>query len=363
MIAQSSTAAGIPGFRHPGAGVARWASDRHSTGLRRGLQISLGIVWLIDAALQFQPFMFSRGFFTQVIAPAQAGNPAVLAGPALLAGRLVAATQPVSDTIFATVQLALGLTLLWRPTVKAGLAGSVAWGLLVWWLGEGLGGVLAGARLLVGAPGAAVLYALLAALIWPAGRAAQRSWESAPGWPGLPATAGEPATAEPGSIAAGSVPAGSVAAEGLLRRRGALLAWFVLWASSVYLVLEPANRAPRSLQAAIAAQASGEPGFLASIDHQAAAIAGTQGLAAAVVISLIAAFVGCAVFFSRLTRPGLILAVLFALAIWIVGENFGGILTGRGTDPNSGPLLVLLAIAYWPASKPAARQASRGRDS
>ncbi len=40
--------------------------------------------------------------------------------------------------------------------------------------------------------------------------------------------------------------------------------------------------------------------------------------------------------------------MIAGLAIWVVGENFGGILTGTGTDPNSGPLLMLLAAAYWP---------------
>jgi hypothetical protein len=39
----------------------------------------------------------------------------------------------------------------------------------VWWLGEGLGGIFTGlASPLTGGPGAAVLYALLAVLIWPA---------------------------------------------------------------------------------------------------------------------------------------------------------------------------------------------------
>jgi hypothetical protein len=31
-----------------------------------------------------------------------------------------------------------------------------------------------------------------------------------------------------------------------------------------------------------------------------------------------------------------------------VAEDFGGIFTGDGTDPNSGLLLVLLAAVYWP---------------
>jgi hypothetical protein len=40
-----------------------------------------------------------------------------------------------------------------------------------------------------------------------------------------------------------------------------------------------------------------------------------------------------------------------ALAIWVVGENFGAIFTGSATDPNSGLMLALLAVAYWPARK------------
>jgi hypothetical protein len=38
-----------------------------------------------------------------------------------------------------------------------------------------------------------------------------------------------------------------------------------------------------------------------------------------------------------------------AAAIWVFGEAFGTILAGGGTDPNSGLLLILLAITYWPA--------------
>ena len=46
------------------------------------------------------------------------------------------------------------------------LAASIAWALAVWWLGEGLGGVLTGAASPVtGAPGAALLYALAAVLL------------------------------------------------------------------------------------------------------------------------------------------------------------------------------------------------------
>ena len=41
-------------------------------------------------------------------------------------------------TVADTIQLALAAGLLCRPTVRAALAGTVAWALAVWWLGEGL---------------------------------------------------------------------------------------------------------------------------------------------------------------------------------------------------------------------------------
>ena len=46
--------------------------------------------------------------------------------------------------------------------------GLVAWALGVWWIGEGAGGLMAGGTLsYTEAPGAALLYVLLAMLIWP----------------------------------------------------------------------------------------------------------------------------------------------------------------------------------------------------
>jgi hypothetical protein len=47
-------------------------------------------------------------------------------------------------------------------------------------------------------------------------------------------------------------------------------------------------------------------------------------------------------------RPALALAVVLALFSWVAGEDFGGILTGQATDPNSGLLLILLSAAFWP---------------
>jgi hypothetical protein len=37
------------------------------------------------------------------------------------------------------------------------------------------------------------------------------------------------------------------------------------------------------------------------------------------------------------------------VAIW-VAQDFGELLTGQATDPNSGPLLIVLAAAFWPVA-------------
>jgi hypothetical protein len=51
----------------------------------------------------------------------------------------------------------------------------------------------------------------------------------------------------------------------------------------------------------------------------------------------------------RARRAGLALAFLPAAAYWVFGQAFGMPFTGTATDRNTGPLLALLAAAYWPA--------------
>ena len=138
---------------------------------RRALQLALGALWLLDGMLQFQPSMFGRGF-PQMLAGSAQGNPAVVARPITWSAGIIGHHVVALNAVFAVSQLLLGLGIAWRPAVKLALAGSVAWSLAVWWLGEGLGGVLAGTASPVdGAPGAVLLYALLAVLLWPAVRA------------------------------------------------------------------------------------------------------------------------------------------------------------------------------------------------
>jgi len=121
------------------------------------LQQALAVAWLLDGMLQFQPFMFSGGF-PRMLAGAAPGNPAVVARPIAWDAAFIAQHLTVFNAIFAALQVAIGLGIAWPPTVRIALASSVAWSMGVWWLGEGLGGVLTGtASPLNGAPGAVIL--------------------------------------------------------------------------------------------------------------------------------------------------------------------------------------------------------------
>ena len=94
--------------------------------------------------------------------------------------------------------------------------------------------------------------------------------------------------------------------------------------------------------------APGQPGWLAGVDNHLGAFLGHRGPAAAVMLAVVLAVVAVGVWLPRpAARAVIVLAVVTAAAIWIA-EGLGGILTGGGTDPNSGLLLALLALAYWP---------------
>jgi hypothetical protein len=284
---------------------------------RRALQLVLAGIWLLDGVLQYQPFMYTKAF-GQLLGDGAAGNPAVIARPITWDATLVGHHLVLLNTIFATIQLLLGLGIAFRPTVRVALAASVAWSLAVWWFGEGLGGVLnGGADPLNGAPGAVIIYALIAVLLWPADRAGAK--------------------------------APFVAA----RAVGAQLAralWLVFWLSQAYFVLTPDNRAPQAANGMIAAMNSGEPGWLASLLRGAASLVANQGLATSVVLAVALVLIAVGVYLpAAAARATLVLAIVLAVVVWVFAQAFGGILASGATDPNSGPLLVLLALAYWPA--------------
>jgi hypothetical protein len=329
------------GTRAPGDSRALAPAGWAAPDARRRLQLALGALWLLDAILQYQPVMFTRAL-SQMLAAAAPGNPAVVSQPILWDARLVGQHPAGINTAFATIQLLLALGIAWRPTVRLALGGSVVWALSVWWLGEGLGGVLTGtASPVSGAPGPAVLYALLAVLLWPRDRG----------------STGGPAGDRPvPPVAAPFAAARAVGAQ------AARAVWLILWASLAYFALLPANRSPQALHGTLSGLTAGEPPWLATISRHGAALVAHQGLAASVVLACVLAVIAVGVYLPpSAARAVLAGAAVLAAVIWVAGQALGGILTGSGTDPDSGPLLILLVLAFWPARGPMERGPSAGR--
>lgn len=292
----------------------------------RSLQMALGALWLLDGALQLQPFMFTRGFATQIIEPNAAGQPGAIGAPIVWMAHQIGPHIVLFNLLAATIQVLIGLGLMWRRTVKAALIVSFAWMFGVWWFGEGLGMLFTGAASpLAGAPGAVLLYGVLGAILWPVGQPGAKR----PDWAG-------------GLLGPVGGVEGSVG--GLLGPRGARIAWAALWTILAGLWLAPANRGAGATAATIAAAPNGSS-WLASVQHAAASAVAGGGTAIAIALATLSAAIAIAVLLEWHARPFLLLACLISLAYWVLGQGLGGILTGSATDPNTGPLFVLLAVA------------------
>ena len=70
-----------------------------------------------------------------MLASSSAGNPAAIASPVNWSAALITHHLMVLNAIFATIQVALGLGIAWRPTVRLALGSSVLWAAAVWFLG------------------------------------------------------------------------------------------------------------------------------------------------------------------------------------------------------------------------------------
>jgi hypothetical protein len=271
----------------------------------RVLQTWLGVLWLLDGALQFQPFMYGSGF-VQMVNGMATGQPTWLGDTITWAAGTLQAHQVVLNTAFALIQVGLGLGLLYRRTVKPALVVSFVWALIVWWLAEGFGMLFMSMNNPIsGAPGAAILYALAAALAWPGAR--------------------------PG---------------GMLGVRGARLAWGVLWLLMAYLWLTPPGTNANMVSEAIDGAPAGMS-WLVSVQSWFAAATRGDGLVLGLMFAIVSATIGVAVARNWRPRPFLALAVAINLGFWVLGQGFGGIFAGGATDPNSGPLFVLLAYAMY----------------
>ncbi len=304
---------------------------------QRVLQIILGLFWILDAALQFQPFMFGNGFVQNNILANASGQPFVLGDFITHIGNFVAPDIAVWNTFFALIQLFIGVGLLFRVTVRPALAVSFAWVLGVWIVGEGMGMLLTGtASALTGAPGGVLLYGLIGLMAWPR---PPRRWID---WSDRPAGV-----------------ATSAAAQGIGRTITPLAVWAGYWSLAAVLFLLPANRTRTSVQSAIAGMAATVPGWYSHFLTTMANLFSTTGTQTAWILAAISVTIGLGPLVAR--RPGWFLAAgaLLSFLMWIAGQGLvGNVFSGSGTDPNTGLLVIFLAAAMVPtfvASKEAWR--------
>jgi hypothetical protein len=240
------------------------------------------------------------------------------------------ATRPFLWWLPAAVELGIGVWLITRPASRRALAASACWALVVWVAGEGLGGLTAGvSSVLTGYPGAALLYAVAAAVLFPC----------------RPPREDAATVAEAGIVGQWS-----------------RVAWLALWIGAAFFTALPQNGSGGTVSMLFINEHEA-PGPLQALDASEAGwltVGNTAVLGIAVAAACLA--VGFTVFLGVLPRLFLSLGAVIALAGWVAVQNLGGILTGSATDVGTGPVLVLVALAFWPLRRTSgADQAPRSR--
>ncbi|MGH3471590.1 MAG: hypothetical protein ACRDPG_06050, partial [Nocardioidaceae bacterium] len=96
------------------------------------------------------------------------------------------------------------------------------------------------------------------------------------------------------------------------------------------------------------------PAWLAQLDRTIASGLHDGGLWVVVTLVVVQAAVGLAGLVPGAVRvAGAVVGIVASLIFWVIGQSLGELYTGRSTDPNTAPLVVLAALALL--SLPAAR--------
>jgi len=271
----------------------------------RTIQVSLGLLWLFDGLLQLQKFMFTSGFANTIIAPVGQGQPAFVALPVAWAVHVILQAPVAWNIFFAGIQLLIGAGFLWKKSVRPAIILSVLWGLGVWFFGEGLSGLASGTgSLITGAPGAALLYVVLGLAVWPRNddeKAAPATWLA--------------------------------------------VAWAILWIGGAILTVLPAQRSAQATTNFIMDQAMSAPTNLMNFDAHVNNGILAAGNGSIILLCIVQALIGIGVFFGKFRPWVASVGIVLALAFWVVGQSFGMLSSGMATDPNTGPLIVLFAVA------------------
>lgn len=268
----------------------------------------LGVLWLIDAALQAQPTLFTSDWWRTDLAGAAMGEPHWLIGWILWGTGTVAAHAVAWNAAFVALQALIGLALLTGRGARAACVLSVPWALAIWVLGEGMGMLPSGFGLLAaGAPGAVLLYALIGLLAWPGEKD------------------GEP-----------------------VARRAARGAWVGLWAGLSVLQLPLVFPARQVLTANVQELSQGLPQWQTSLAGSVGSWVGHHAVLASALMAAGQVAIGVGVLVRPVRRAALVTGIVVSLFYWVCFQYMGDITVSGATDPGTGPLMILLAWSLWP---------------
>src|SRR5258708_14004969 len=303
---------------------------------RKALQRLLGVLWLIDGLLQFQPQMCTMNMGNGIMKPMLNGQAGLFEPSLQFIVNQTTLHLTAVNLLIGIVQVCLGLGFLFLPDrwVKELVIVSIVWAFIVWYGGEGMSMLLTGtASILTGAPGAVLLYPLLGFAVYPRKTSTADS---------------QSATRKAGD-------------DGLLPRK--YLRWVLagFWLFGALLQLQSNWWQPGQISQTIGSYI-GMGGLntwlvdpvLKQISTVTANI--EIPLNIALIVVFLALGIGLAVVRREQLPPFLIASIVVSVVFWYFSEAFGGILTGMATDFNSGLLVVVMALAVWP--KPSALQTS-----
>lgn len=286
--------------------------DSAKLSARNLLWVGLGSLWLLDGLLALQPNMYMN--MLDVVAMGGWGQPAWmvrLINDGVIQWLYTSHSALIADALLAAVQIAIGGGLILgrnRPWGRLLLIASLPVAALIWFFGEWAGGLFGlDISLLSGGPGAAFLYALIAGLLLQP----TRWWQTG-------------------------------AASGRLTR---WLGW--VWLTGAVLQAFPDFWTGRTQSLTfLGAAVLTRQGAITAPINAVATFGGAHPVLLNALFVLTMAGLGIGLWRTPTTWTWA-LGIAVALFTWWIGENFGALLSGAGTDPNTGAVwLLLLAAAY-----------------
>lgn len=270
------------------------------------LRVSLGILWILDAALQMQPQMpFGFGHF--VIASSLDSYPSGMVNILSPAAAIWTGHEILFDSFASAVQIFVGVGfLIMRSSkvVRSVALISIIWAVVIWILGEGMGGIFSpGISLITGFPGSSLVYAAASSLLFLYGndRSATRM------------------------LAAFMFTIFTLS--GIVQ----LVPWNGFWAPG-QIALIPAGYA-----------VSAEPVFTRNLFLVLERLFSMTVLPWNAILS--ALFISIGVLWATRPKKAVVPTVILSLFLWVIGQDFG-VFSVYGTDPNTGIVLALVSPAF-----------------